>query len=174
MDDLPWFVPGVGVSMAIAVLACGPLGKLLGVPRPVSWAILVGFGMIVSATLTPLHGALDFDAVGIGTCDLSRVGPAPIADLLQVDDASLNVALFIPLGLAIGWVRASRPRAALILASIALPFGIETIQALAPILDRGCQSADIVDNLTGLVIGLGIGTGLRFLGRGIRKKSVAR
>jgi glycopeptide antibiotics resistance protein len=171
---LPWLVPSVAVSMAIAILACGPIGKLLGVRRPLAWAILVGFGVIVSATLTPLRGTFNFDAGGIGACDLSRIGLAPIADLVRLDDTSLNVALFIPLGIAIGWVRASGPRAALILASIALPFGIETIQALAPILDRGCQSADIVDNLTGLVIGLGVGTGLRFLGNGIRKKSVGR
>jgi len=37
------------------------------------------------------------------------------------------------------------------------------IQLLIPILDRGCQSADVVDNITGLLIGLVIGTGLRVL-----------
>jgi glycopeptide antibiotics resistance protein len=139
------------------------------VRRPVAWAILVGFGVIVSATLTPLRGALNFEAVGTGTCDLSRIGLAPVAQLMRLNETSLNVALFIPLGIAIGLVQASGPRAALILASTALPFGIETIQLLAPILDRGCQSADIVDNLTGLLVGLVIGTGLRFLGSRIRE-----
>jgi glycopeptide antibiotics resistance protein len=169
MGVLPWFVPGVALSMTLALFACRPIGKLLGVPRPLAWAILVGFGVIVSATLTPLRGTLNLEAVGTGACDLSRVGPAPIADLLQVGDTSLNVALFIPLGIAIALVQASRSRAALVLASIALPFGIETIQLLAPILDRGCQSADIADNLTGLLIGFGFATGLRFLVSGIRK-----
>lgn len=164
MGVLPWFVPGVVLSMAIALFACRPIGKLLAIRRLVAWAILVAFGVIVSATLTPLRGALNFGAVGTGTCDLSRIGPAPIGQLLRLDDTSLNVALFIPLGIAIGLVKTLRPRAALIVASAALPFGIETIQLLAPILDRGCQSADVVDNLTGLLVGLGVGTGLRFLG----------
>ena len=164
MGVLPWFVPGVVLSMAIALFACRPIGKLLAIRRLVAWAILVAFGVIVSATLTPLRGALNFGAVGTGTCDLSRIGPAPIGQLLRLDDTSLNVALFIPLGIAIGLVKTLRPRAALIVASAALPFGIETIQLLAPILDRGCQSADVVDNLTGLLVGLGVGTWLRFLG----------
>ncbi len=164
MSVLPWFVPGVALSMTIALFACGQMGKLLGVRRPVAWATLVGFGVIVSATLTPLRDGLDIGAGGTATCDLSRIGFAPIAQLMRLDDTSLNVALFIPLGIAIGFVQAWRPRAALILVSIALPFGIETIQLLAPILGRGCQSADIVDNLTGLLVGLAVGTGLRFLG----------
>jgi hypothetical protein len=165
MGVLPWLVPGIALSMAIALFACRPVGKLLATPQPVVWAILVAFGAIVSATLTPLRGALDVGAVATATCDLSRIGPAPVAELLRVGDTSLNVALFIPLGIAIGLVPASRPRAALILASTALPFGIETIQLLAPILDRGCQSADVVDNLIGLAIGLAVGTGLRFRAR---------
>jgi len=168
MGVLPWFVPGLALSMTIAFFACRPVGKLLGVRRPLAWLILVAFGVIVSATLTPLRGAIALEAVGTGTCDLSRIGLAPIAELLRLDDTSLNVALFIPLGMAIGLVQPTSSRAALILASIALPFGIETIQLVAPILDRGCQSADIVDHLTGLVVGLVIGTGLRFLGSGIR------
>jgi hypothetical protein len=174
MGVLPWFVPGLALSMTIALFASRPVGKALGVPRPLAWAILVAFGVIVSATLTPLRGAIDFEAVGTGTCDLSRIGLAPIAELLRLDDTSLNVALFIPLGIAIGLVRPTGSRAALILASIALPFAIETIQLLAPILDRGCQSADVVDNLTGLFVGLLIGTSLRFLGGGIRDGAVGR
>ena len=82
--------------------------------------------------------------------------------------SSLNVALFIPLGIAIGLVHVSRPWAALTFAAIALPFAIEAIQLVAPILDRGCQSADVVDNLTGLALGLLIGTGLRILDGEVR------
>lgn len=166
MGVLPWFVPGFALSITLALIASGPLGKRLAVRRLVAWAILVGFGAIAAATLTPLRNGYDFAAVGTGTCDLSRIGPAPIAQLMRLGDTSLNVALFIPFGIGIGLIPASRPRAALILASIALPFGIETIQLLAPILDRGCQSADVVDNLAGLLIGLAAGTALRFLGRG--------
>jgi len=42
--------------------------------------------------------------------------------------------------------------------AIALPFAIETTQLLVPWLHGACQSADIVDNVAGFVLGLGIGT----------------
>jgi glycopeptide antibiotics resistance protein len=161
---LPWFIPGVVLSMIVGLFASRPVAKVLATRRPIAWAIIVGFGVIMSATLTPLKGALNFEAVGSGTCDFSRIGLAPIEQLLRVNDSSLNVALFIPLGMAIGLVHVSRPWATLILAAIALPFAIEAIQLVAPILDRGCQSADVIDNLTGLALGLVIGTGLRILG----------
>ena len=165
---LPWLLPGLALSMAIGLFVSRPIGRLLTVGRPLAWAIVAGFGLIVSATLTPLRGGLDLQAVATGTCDLSRIGPAPVALLVHVNETSLNVALFIPLGIAIGLVRTSRPRTALILGSIALPFVIEAIQLLAPILDRGCQSSDVVDNLTGLAAGLVIGTGLRMLATAVR------
>ena len=165
MGVLPWFVPGVVLSMAIASFLGRRVGQILAVHPGVAWAILVGFGVIVSATLTPLHGALNLAATGIGTCDFSRIGPAPIEELIRLDETSLNVVLFIPLGVAIGFVRRSRPRGTLILAAGALPFAIEAIQLVVPVLDRGCQSADVVDNLTGLLIGIAIGMGLMFLRR---------
>jgi hypothetical protein len=166
LGELPWFVPGVVLSMTIALFVCGPVGKRLAVRGLVAWAILVGVGVIASATLTPHYGALNPGPVGIGTCDLSRIGPAPTADLLRLDEASLNVALFIPLGIAIGLVQASGLRRSLMVASAALPFGIEAIQMIVPILARGCQSADVVDNLSGFLIGLVAGTALRFVGTG--------
>ena len=58
----------------------------------------------------------------IGTCDMSRLGPAPIEQLMRINDANLNVALGIPLGIAIGLVHGWRLRAILIVAAIALPF----------------------------------------------------
>jgi hypothetical protein len=167
---LPWFLPGVILSMTVALIFCRPLGRMLGVRPRLAWAILVGFGVVVSATLTPLRGELDVEAVATGTCDLSRIGPAPIARLLRISEASLNIALVIPLGIAIALIQAPRPRAALTIAAIALPFGIEIVQLLAPILARGCQSSDVADNLTGLLIGLILGTGLRLVGNGIRER----
>ena len=122
--------------------------------------------MIVAATLTPLHGDLNFAAVG-GTCDFSRMGLAPIRDLLRMGDTSLNVFLFMPLGIAIGLIGRSRPKAVVLAGAIALPFVIETTQLLVPALDRGCQSADVFDNLTGLAVGLIVGTLLRLLAASI-------
>ena len=46
----------------------------------------------------------------------------------------------------------------MLLAAIALPFAIEAVQFAVTPLGRACQSADVVDNLTGLLVGLVAGT----------------
>jgi hypothetical protein len=53
------------------------------------------------------------------------------------------------------------------LVAVLSPFAIETAQLLLPVLGRGCQSADVFDNLTGLVLGGLIGAGARILGAGM-------
>jgi glycopeptide antibiotics resistance protein len=157
MSNVPWFWPGVLLSTVLGVAIATRLGRALGIPATLAGALVVTTGIIIAATLTPLRTALDSGAVGTGTCDFSRLGLAPLADLASRNDTSLNILLFIPLGAAIGLIGRSRVTAALTLAAIALPFAIETIQLLAPILARGCQSADVIDNLSGLTIGLVIG-----------------
>ena len=64
---LPWLLPGLALSMAIGLFVSRPIGRLLTVGRPLAWAIVAGFGLIVSATLTPLRGGLDLQAVATGT-----------------------------------------------------------------------------------------------------------
>ncbi len=60
-------------------------------------------------------------------------------------------------------------KVAVLLGAFALPIVIETVQLLATSLDRACQTSDISDNLTGLVIGLVAGVlvrGIVDFGRG--------
>ena len=154
---LPWFLPGLAVSVALGLALARPVSRLFRTRVFVGWALVVALGMIVSATLTPVHGDLNFAAVG-GTCDFSRIGLAPLRDLRHIDDTSLNIFLFIPFGAAAGLVEGSRRKALLMVVAMTLPFAIETIQLLVPALERGCQSADVFDNLTGLAVGLLLGT----------------
>jgi glycopeptide antibiotics resistance protein len=157
---LPWFLPGLVVSLVGSLAASGRVARALGVPWLVACVMLLSFGIILSATLTPLRWAFDISLTGERSCDLSRIGLAPLADYLarSETDAGGNVLLFIPLGFAIGMVPRSWRKVAVIVAAIPLPFAIETIQLLAPALDRSCESADVIDNLLGLVIGLAAGT----------------
>jgi glycopeptide antibiotics resistance protein len=152
--NVPWFLPGVGVSVVLGLLVGGRIGQALGVGRGSAGALIVSLGIILSATLTPLRGAIEIGATGSGVCDLSRMGLAPLGELFRFNDAGRNVLMFIPLGLSIGLFPRSRRTAAFVAAAIALPFVIETIQLLLPVLDRACESADVFDNLTGLVVGL--------------------
>jgi hypothetical protein len=159
LGDYVGFVPGVAVSFLVSLALANHAGRVLGIPRTHSWAILIAVGIILSATLTPSRDALEYGTTGHAmTCDLTRIGPASLAELLANNDASLNVLLFGPLGIAIGLLPRSRRKAAMISGATALPFIIESTQLLVPLLGRACQSSDVADNLTGLVLGLAVGT----------------
>ena len=166
---LPWFLPGFAISVAVSLAAGGLVGRVLGVRRAVASILILGLGIIVSATLTPLRGNLDFDTVVRGSCDFSRIGLAPLAELRHINDTSLNVLLFIPLGLSVALLPRSRRAGAVIVAAIVLPFAIEATQLLAPVLDRGCESADVVDDLSGLVVGLAVGSMALWLWHHVRR-----
>lgn len=161
---LPWLLPGLVLSAIVGLVAGRRVGRAFGTSPAIGWGLIVGFGLVVSATLTPLRAGLDLQTTGIGTCDFSRIGIAPLGELLHIGDTSLNVLLFIPLGLALGLVPGSRRRNILALVAVLSPIAIEATQLVLPVLGRGCQSADVFDNLSGLVVGSVIGAGARILG----------
>jgi glycopeptide antibiotics resistance protein len=163
VNGVPWFWPGVVLAIIVGIALSAPAAGWLGIRRPLAWALLVAVGIILATTLTPLRAALETGASSTMTCDFSRLGPAPFEDLTTVGDTSLNVLLFVPLGTVVGLLPRSRRKLVVALGVIALPFAIETAQLLAVGLDRGCQSADVVDNLSGLLVGLALGTGMGWL-----------
>jgi glycopeptide antibiotics resistance protein len=157
--DYPWFLPGVMLAIVVGAIAARPLARALSTRPAVAWLLITSLGIALAATLTPqtLAGA----TTSSGTCDLARIGLAPWDELLAVSDSSLNVLLFVPLGLAIGLLPRSRRRTMVAGAALLLPVAIEATQVLVPALHRICQSADVVDNLLGLAIGLGAGIVVR-------------
>ena len=163
MSNVPWFLPGVLVSIAASVALALPLGRALGVRPTIAGALVFSLGIILSATLTPLRGAIEAGAAGTGICDFSRLGLAPIAESMSVNDTSLNILLFVPLGVVIGHMPRTRRTVGIVIASIALPFVIEAIQLVAFDIARGCQSADVIDNLTGLFVGAALGAASRLV-----------
>ena len=157
LADYAWFWPGVATSIVLGIVLSRRVARAFKVRRTVAMTLLLSLGLIASATLTPSREAVRFGTIGSGSCDLGRIGPASLAELLAFGDPTLNVLLFIPLGVVIGLFPASRRKVVLVVAALALPFAIETIQLLTRGLDRACQSSDVSDNLTGLVIGLLVG-----------------
>jgi glycopeptide antibiotics resistance protein len=154
VSPLPWLVPGVVLALVVSSLASARAARWLGVRRPVAWVLLLSTGVILAGTMTPLVAA-DRPELGlVQSCDLSRIGLAPIDQLRWPSDTTGNIVGLIPLGFAIALVPRSRRKAAVLAAAVALPFLIEGTQFLVAPLNRACQSADVVDNLTGLVIGL--------------------
>jgi hypothetical protein len=156
-SPLPWVAPGTLAFAVVGVFASVPLARALRTLRAVAWLLVVSLALIVFATLVPLYGVFEASPTGSVGCDLSVMTPATLADFLAHDDRSKNVLLFIPLGCAIGLLPRSRRSLGLILGGIALPFAIEATQGLLPMLHRACQSNDVIDNITGLLVGLAVG-----------------
>ena len=158
VENVPLFLPAFLVAVVAAVVLTPTIAPMLASRRWPTFLLIVSIGLIGAATLTPLQSALDGVLLHPGTCDLRRVG---LSDLifggLRWNDARLNVLLFMPLGVAIGLLRPSRRRLVLLAVAALSPIVIELTQMLAVQLGRGCQLADVVDNLIGLAMGFGVG-----------------
>lgn len=161
MNEVPWFWPGAILALAMALASGRRVARTLGTSRVIGAGLVVAVGIVLAATLTPGREALESGAVGGGSCDLSRIGPAPLSVLLGLNEQSLNVLLFVPLGLVIVLLPGSFWKVGLVLGAVAAPLVIELIQMAVPPFDRACESADVVDNLTGLLIGLLVGAVIR-------------
>jgi glycopeptide antibiotics resistance protein len=163
--DYAGFVPGLAISIILALLLGGSVARRLGTTRMVATLLILSLGVVLSATVTPSRDALmGMPKIPAG-CDLSRVGLAPWREYVHVDDTSLNVLLFIPLGAFIGVLPRSPYRWPVAVAAIILPFAIEGFQLVVTPLGRACQSADVVDNLLGLTLGLVAGLTAAWVGR---------
>ncbi len=161
MNGLTWFWPALIIAALAGLLLAGPVGRWLRTRPAVAWLLVVSVGLIVAATLTPIHGPSGIDLTQTRPCDFERRWFAPLAEMTSVTDVSLNVALFIPLGLSIAWLPRSRRTLAVVVLAAALPFVVEGLQYFVPVLARGCQSGDVIDNLTGLGVGLVAGALIR-------------
>jgi glycopeptide antibiotics resistance protein len=165
---LPPILPGVIVAFLVATALATRVGRRLACSVAHAWLLIVSFGVILAITLTPSAWVLNGGAIESITCDLSRIGPASWQVYRHLGDPTLNVFMFLPLGVAIGSLRRRPHRTALVVLAFALPWAIETTQAFAVFLDRACQAGDVFDNSAGLVIGLAAGWIVATLARRIR------
>jgi glycopeptide antibiotics resistance protein len=161
VTEVPLFIPGVILSVAVAVVLAPAVSRALGGRAVASFLLIASFGIAVSATLTPLLGSLESGVTSTGTCDLDGLGLAPFSVYLRPSEASLNVLLFVPLGFAVGLLPYRRQTAIVAAAALALPFAIELAQMLLPMLGRGCEGADVIHNVLGVTIGIGVGAAAR-------------
>jgi len=165
MNEVPWFYPGLVMAVVVAALGAGRVASVTGTGRVAAGLLIASIGMILAATLTPLLDTLQAGVHGAGGCDLDSLSLPPLGSLRLDDDRTLNILLFVPLGVAVALIERPRARTVAVAAAIVAPFAIETTQSLLSFLGRGCQAVDVVDNLTGLAIGLILGTIVARLGR---------
>ncbi len=69
----------------------------------------------------------------------------------------------MPLGFALGLLPLARRSIIIIGLAFAVPLLIETLQLVLVDLGRGCESADVINNMLGLAVGLTIAVGMRAL-----------
>jgi hypothetical protein len=169
LADVSLLWPGAIIAGALAAALGDRVGRRLAAPRWMGALLIFALGLIASATLTPSHEALRYGSVGSGTCDLGRVGLAPLAEIVALNDAGFNVLLYLPLGFALGSLPWRHSSARWWLFALALAPAVELMQLVVTPLDRACQSSDIVDNLTGLVVGAVAATALRSVGKRRRR-----
>ena len=154
MNGLIWFWPAVAVSIVASRLLASRAARALNANWWVAWLLVISLGVIVSATLTPIHAPGGIDIAAERPCDLSRRWFASPTEIIALTDVTLNLAVFIPFGFAVGLLPISGRTFAVVVAATALPPAIEGLQFLVPVLARGCQSGDVVDSLTGLAVGM--------------------
>ncbi len=162
LDGYSGFLPGFVATLVVGLALARPVGRSLGVRPVLGFALVVGVGLALSATVTPSHEALAHGIRGSGTCDLGRIGRPSLAELAWPGEALLNILLFVPLGAAIGLCPPSRAKLGVVALAYAMPLAIEAIQLVATPLGRECQSADVVDNLTGLTLAITAATLVRW------------
>jgi len=150
-NDMPLLGPAAVVAMAVALGLAVPVGRWLRAPAPVAFLLLASAGAVVAATLTPTAPNPWSTGCQAGALALPR-----LVQLRHLNETSLNVALFVPLGLACGLLPGRGRAAAACAVAAAVPAGIELVQSEVTWLNRVCATADIVANLIGLTVGVAV------------------
>ena len=173
--------------MLLLVAAAAALCALLAVAlRPsVGWfsalsiaGLLWTLAVLGTITLIPADGAPGIvSAEGrMTTCSWDIGGPAPDGFwIFSGGQRMLNVVVFVPAGVLLVLALARWPRVAWVGVPVGLTLlaaysiGIEATQLALARIDRACDVTDVIDNVTGAVIGVGIGIVLALVVRPWRR-----
>jgi glycopeptide antibiotics resistance protein len=166
---VPWFLPGTALWAVGAVALSSRVARALRTSPAVTFLLLMSLGFVLLSTLTPTAAALAGDTDETMRCDLARVTFPTLSELQSITDTSRNIVLFVPMGIALGCLPASRRSLAVGCGAAVLPVLIELVQLAFPAFGRGCQSADVIDNLSGLFLGLGLAVACRAFTGALRR-----
>lgn len=147
---IPWFWPVTAALVGVAALFSRQVARSFGTTRLHAFALLVSVAGIVALTLTPAGG------FGGHACRIPSSWPISLDDFVHPTDRGLNVVLFIPLGIVLGLMPRSPIKVEAVIIAALSPLLIELTQSMVG-LGRTCEATDVVDNLSGLAVGLLIG-----------------
>lgn len=162
------------VGVAVSGVVCALLA--LGMRRRLGWVTAVAFaGLVWSVavigliTLIPANGApgVVFAEGRLDTCSWDIGGPAPDGFwIFSGGQRLLNLVVFVPPGALLVVAVARWPRWSLVTVPLGLALlaaysvGIEWTQLELARIDRACDVTDIIDNVTGAVLGVLVGAAL--------------
>ncbi len=157
------FAAVAGLLSAVVGLA---VGRRLGPMAGFAWCgLLWSIAVIGIVTLIPAQNGLGYVPADqhATSCSWDIGGPSPDGFwIFGGGQQVLNTLLFVPAGVFLVLVVA-RWRAGWVLVPIGLgllagySLSIEVVQLQVARLDRACDVTDIIDNVTGAVLGVGLG-----------------
>lgn len=157
---------GIAASAALCLLLRLTLRRRLGALTATTTALLAWSVLVIAVvTLIPANGAPGIVTYEgrLDSCSFDIGGPAPQGFwIFSGGQRLLNTAIFVPPG-ALLVLAAARWRAAWATVPVGLVLlvmysvGIELTQLVLARLDRACDITDVVDNVTGALVGAGIG-----------------
>ncbi len=161
-------VAGV-VCVLVALVLAGRLGPVTAVAvGGLLWSIAI-IGLITLLPATAAPGIVSAEG-RLGTCSWDIGGPAPDGFwIFSGGQRLLNTVVFVPSGalLVVAAARAGRAALALVPVGLALlaaySVAIEWTQLELARIDRACDVTDIIDNVTGAVVGVGLGVVLAMI-----------
>ncbi len=157
---------GAALSGVLCLLLALALRRPLGPVTAFAFAgLLWSLVVIACVTLIPANGAPGIvPAEGrLTACSTDLGGPAPDGFwIFESGQRLLNTVLFVPSGaLLVVWAARWRAAWGLVVAGVVLlatySAGIELTQLELARIDRACDVTDVVDNVTGALIGVGVG-----------------
>lgn len=149
---VPWAIPLVAASIVVAVIVGLALRSTMGARAWLIAALIVSAALVIGLTLTPNAG-MEGSAFIDPRSDRGPWGYLRQPEYwLHLDSRTLNVALFIPLGLTLGLLARGAMRWVILAVGLALPWLVEGLQRVLPF-DRDPQSIDLADNSTGFLVG---------------------
>ena len=153
-------------GIVCALLAAALQGRLGGFGALAVAGFVWSLAVIASITLIPANGAPGIvSAEGrLTTCSWDIGGPAPDGFwIFAGGQRMLNTVVFVPSGVLLVLALARWPRVAWVGVPVGLALlaaysvGIEATQLVLARIDRACDVTDVIDNVTGAVLGVGVG-----------------
>ncbi|AZS45270.1 hypothetical protein BWL13_02869 [Microbacterium oleivorans] len=151
---LPVAIP-VGVLLFVLLIVLLARGKKLTWPRAVTAAVVAVYAAgIFANTIFPIY----LSPVDSGEPWTPKLALVPFYDY-EVDDALMNIAVFVPLGVLIPLLMRRASWAKVVLTAVSVSLGIELAQLAAQAFFAGGHIADVNDlmwNTVGGVVGYAV------------------